>query len=113
MRAAHGAEVCDLCCLGGKRFVVKVAGGLWIEREIDLIFQGNSAPPLSKADQTKSEFSFSDEMIPKLRRRSSKSPANWTTGNLFDWVAGSYESLFPSLPASFLALGLTRLATRS
>jgi hypothetical protein len=36
----------------------KVAGGLWIEREIELIFQGNSAPPLSKADQTESEFSF-------------------------------------------------------
>jgi hypothetical protein len=38
MRSTHGTEVSGLRAFGGKRFVVKLARGLGIEREIELIF---------------------------------------------------------------------------
>src|SRR5207249_11627547 len=41
---AHGTEVRSLCAFGGKRFVVELAGGFGIEREIELVFPTELKP---------------------------------------------------------------------
>src|SRR4051794_35364182 len=55
MRAAHGAEVRALCPLLWQGLIVKLARGLWIEREIKLVFPSEL------------EACLTDSIIPVLR----------------------------------------------
>src|SRR5207247_10922574 len=44
MGSTHGTEVSGLRAFGGKRFVVELAGGFGIEREIELVFPTELKP---------------------------------------------------------------------
>jgi hypothetical protein len=55
MRTAHAAEVSRLRAFGRKSFVVELAGGFRIEREIELVFPA------------KFEARFTDSVVAVLR----------------------------------------------